>query len=264
MNQKMRLTINISLDEISVRFAENVEKSTKVNTSVSHKVHENMQLIECHFGSESTLFTQLEQCENSNENLKERFDIMRPTLNSLDISVQDLKTAESNLIQDLKGFGEKLAEAQIPANNPVLEIELSHKMTENTQLQLQLHEASSKIDSLRQQLCEMEAALSKARGSLTEATAERQRAEDRNKRLEIEKLALQGETARAEERIRQELEKENVALREQLKSEHEQKLQSIQTEKDVLEQESEDLIFQLGGVRDSLVSATLVSLSHPR
>jgi len=224
---------------------------------VSDKVQENLQLIERHLGVESTLLKQLGNCESSYGSLEERLAAIEPTLNTLDTSVKYLTTTESSLLGSLAGFCEKLAEAQIQPVNPGLEQELSKKFAENTQLQLQLQAVSLEVESVQQRLCETEAQTSTLNQSLTKAIAERQKVEDYSHRIESEKLSMQEEFARAEQNIRQELDKEKSIATGQVRHEYEQKLQILQKEKSDLETGSEEVFVQLGDVRDSLVSVEL-------
>ncbi|KAJ5292791.1 uncharacterized protein N7443_008744 [Penicillium atrosanguineum] len=243
------------LDTMSTQFTCSIEAGTIYNANVSGKVQESLQLIERHLGAESTLLQQLGNCESSYESLKRILAAMEPTLSTLDISVQSLTTTESSLLRRLSELCEKLAEAQIQPSNPALELELSNKYAENTQLQLQLQEISLKSENLRQRLDEREAQTLAVQRSLTEVTAECQKAEILNQRIVTEKLAMQGEAALAEQKIRHELITENTTITDRIRIEYEQKLQTLQREKDDLEDRSEEVLVQLGGVRDSLVEA---------
>lgn len=242
---------------MSTQFTSSIEAGSISNANVSGKVQENLHLIEKHLGAESMLLQQLRNCESSYKSLTERLAAIEPTLSTLDTSVQSLTTTESSLLGGLSGFCEKLAEAQIQPSNPGLESELSNKYVENTQLQLQLQDISLKAASLLQRVDECEAQNLAMQQSLTEATAECQKAETLNRRIESEKLALQGEAALAEQKIRHELTSEITRSTDRIRHEYEQKLQRVQKEKNDLENGSEEVLAQLGGVRDSLVSAFL-------
>ncbi|KAJ5662141.1 uncharacterized protein N7477_009757 [Penicillium maclennaniae] len=215
-----------------------------------------MHLIERHLGAESTLLHQLGNCKHSFESLKGRLAVIEPTLSTLDASVQSLTTTESSLLEDLRRFCEKLADAQIQPSSPGLELELSNKYAENTQLQLQLQDTSLKTTSLLQRLDQSEAQKLAIQQSLTEATAECQKAEILNRTIETEKLALQGEAALAEQKIRHELIAEFTASNDRINQEYKQKLQRVQKEKDDLEDGSKEVLAQLGAIRDSLVEET--------
>ena len=242
---------------MSTQFTSSIEAGTISNAIMSGKVQENLHSIERHLSAESTLLQQLRDCEGSYESLKGSLAAIEPTLSTLDTSVRSLTTTESSLLGGLSGFCEKLAEAQIQPSNPGLELELSNKYVENTQLQLQLQDISLKAASLLQRLDECEAQKLAMQQSLTEATAKCQNAEALNRRIETEKVALQGEAALAEQKIRHELTTEITTSTDRIRYEYEQKLQRVQKEKNVLENGSEEVLAQLGGVRDSLVSALL-------
>lgn len=239
---------------MSTHFITSVETSTAVNSSVSDKVQGNLQLIEQHLGTESTLLKQLGNCESSSENLRDNITAIEPTLRTLDISVRSLETTESILLDGLSGFSEKLAEAQIQPASLGLELELSNKFAENTELQLRLQALSLEAEFLQQRLRETEAQVYTLNNSLKEETAERQKVENHSHKIETEKLAIQGELVLAEQKIRQELDKEKTTATDEIRHEYEQNLQTLQREKEDLENGSEEVLAQLGGVRDSLVN----------
>lgn len=239
---------------MSTHFITSVDTSTAVNVSVSDKVQGNLQLIEQHLGTESTLLKQLGKCESSSENLRDNITAIEPTLRTLNTSVRSLTTTESILLDGLSGFCEKLAEARIQPASLGLELELSNKFAENTELQLRLQALSLEAESLQHRLGETEAQVYTLNQSLTEATAERQKLENRSHEIGTEKLVMQGEFALAEQKIRQELDKEKTTATDEIRHEYEQTLQTLQREKKDLENGSEEVLARLRGVRDSLVN----------
>ena len=242
------------MDTMSTHFVTSVETSTAVNASVSEKVQGNLQLVEQHLGTESTLLKQLGNCERSSENLRDNITAIETTLRTFDISVRSLTTTESILLDSLGGFCEKLEEAQIQPASLGLELELSNKFAENTDLHLRLQALSLEAESLQQRLGETEAQVYTLNQSLTEATSERQKLENHRHKIETEKLAMRGECALAEQKIRQELDKEKITATDEIRHEYEQNLQTLRREKQDLENGSEEVLAQLGGVRDSLVN----------
>jgi chromosome segregation ATPase len=242
---------------MSIQFTASVETSTMINSSMSEKIRENVHLIERNLGTESMLLKQLASCESSYGNLNERLATVEPTLDTLNTSVRSLTAVESSLLGDLSGFCEKLAEAQIPSAQPGLELELSNKFSENTQLQLQLQAVSSEAETLRQRLGENETQTNTLRQSLAEATAGCKKAENDICRIENERLAMKCEFALTEQKIRQRLDQEKATATDRIKHEYEEKLQTLQKEKNDLENGSEEVLLQLGSVRDSLVSTEI-------
>jgi chromosome segregation ATPase len=226
------------------------------NAKVSERVQESLNLIERRLDADSTLLQQLENCESSYKSLNGRFATIEPTLNTLNTSVNSLTTTESSLLGDLNGFCKQLAEAQVQPPKAGLELELSNKFAENTQLQLRLQKISLEAESLRQGLGERESQTLVLQQSLAEATAECQNLETRNHRIETEKLAMQGEATLVEQRIRHEFTAEKSIATDSIRNEYEQRLEALQKEKNDLESGSEILV-QLGGVRDFLVSTTI-------
>jgi uncharacterized phage infection (PIP) family protein YhgE len=65
------------------------------------------------------------------------------------------------------------------------------------------------------------------------------------------------EFALTEQKIRQRLDQEKTTATDRIKHEYEEKLQTLQKEKNDLENGSEEVLLQLGSVRDSLVSTKI-------
>lgn len=91
-----------------------------------------------------------------------------------------------------------------------------------------------------------------------EINAKQEKAENQNKHLETEKAALRKNFEDAEQRIRQELSKRNAELMDKMRIDHQAEIHEFQKEKDEVEEVSGNLILQLGGIQNSLVS-----IGHP-
>lgn len=246
------MLIVFRLNILSTQFTENVATGTKTTVDLSAQVQQDLQIIQGFLGPDSTLAKQLDHCTGSYHNLGQRLEIIAPTLGTLHTSVGSLTATENDLVQDLKNFEERLAEAQAHSNRPGIEKELSAQFAENTRLQLQLQALSSESGSLRRELDAEAAETQNIRLSLTDLGARLKSTESRNTELENDKLALQRELALAEQRSREE--RNNfTTLSDQSKAQYEQQLQSLQREKEDIEKGTEQLVSQLGGVQDSLV-----------
>ena len=123
---------------LSSQFTDNVEGGIKINNGVAKTLQKSFQEIECHFGPSSAVIKGLSQCDTSCTALKTKFEKIEPTLDAFDTSAKALAMTEDNLVQDLAIFGKKLGDAQLPASNQGLEVELASKFAENAQLQIRL------------------------------------------------------------------------------------------------------------------------------
>ena len=225
---------------MSAQFTEDVQSNNKNSANLAGAIRTDLEKIEGQFDYESPLFKQLRGCVTSHECLNERFGSVEPILNQLNTSVKLLTNTEGSLIQDLKGFGEKLTEAQMPTSNPVLEMELSSKFAENTQLQLQIHDISSEMDDLRKRLCSAETESQTLHQCVTDGTAKQQAMEERNQSLEGENLALRTEIKSTEQRVRREANEKSILLVSQMKTGHEKELQALQRQKDDMKHASDE------------------------
>ncbi|KAJ6095914.1 hypothetical protein N7486_006660 [Penicillium sp. IBT 16267x] len=241
---------------LSSQFTNNVEGGIKINNGVVKTLQKRFQEIECHFGPSSPVIKGLSQFDTSCAALKTKFEKIEPTLDALDTSAKALAMTEDNLVQDLAIFGKKLGDAQLPASNPGLEVELASKFAENTQLQIRLHDLVSELDTLKQSLCEKERFVQDAQEALVEITAKQQKTECQNKQLETEKAALRLQFEDNEQRIRQELGRQNAELMDKMKTDHQAEIHVFQKEKDGMEEVSGKLIIQLGGIQTSLLQET--------
>ena len=251
---KHGLRIDIRINALSVQLIDKAEMSSKVSTSISETLNENLRAIECHIGPESLLLKQLSLSSSLYESLEDKVEEIKPILGSLDTSVKALTATESNLIHDLKAFDDNSTKIQIPASNSALEIELSSISSENSQMQLRLHDQSLELDSLRRILCEKDET-QRLQKLLTDSIASQKAAETRNKQLEIELNVLQRDIKSTEQKIFQELDHKNTALIYQMRSQHEMQLNRLQEERDDLDRMSGELLPQLGTVQQSLVSS---------
>lgn len=243
---------------LSSQFTDNVEGGIKINNGVAKTLQKKFQEIECHLGPSSPVMKRLSECDDSCVALKSKFEIIEPTLDALGISAKALTVTEDTLVQDLAIFGKKLADAQLLACNPGLEAELASKFAENAQLQIQIHDLGSKLDTLQQALHEKETLIQDTQEALVEITAKQQISECQNKQLETEKTALRQQYEDTEQRIRQELGKENAEMMDKMRTDHQAEILEFQKEKDKVEEVSGRLILQLGGIQNSLVS-----IGHP-
>lgn len=241
-----------SLETLSTQFTKDVATGAKASSDLSTQLREDLQSIQGFLGPESTLVKQLAHCMNSYQDLNQNFGTIQPALSALHVSVESLAATEGDIFQDLRDFGKQLADARVNTSNPGLEKEISAKFAENTQLQLQVQGLSSEGDSLRRELNAKVAEMQDVRLSLVDVSGKLQVAETRNQQLERDNLSFQSEIAFAAQRTQEE--RDNcTTLSDQIKAQYEQQLQSLQREKENFEKGTEELISQLGGVRDSLV-----------
>jgi chromosome segregation ATPase len=208
---------------------------------------------ETHLGTDSALFQQLAECSASHGWLKDKLGTVEPTLDNLSASVKVMLDSGGNLVQQFGDFGNKLEQAQVPKGNPELERQLTEKFAENTQLQLGLQKVTTEIDSLKQLASKKDAKIENLQQSLASARRNFKDTEDRNQVLEIEKMALKGEMELMDQRIRHELATEHATFGNQMKVQYEERLHTLQAEKDELEKTAKVVMTQMHGVQDSLV-----------
>ncbi|KAJ5759484.1 hypothetical protein N7520_006640 [Penicillium odoratum] len=243
------------IDSLSSRFSENIEGGIKINNGVAKTLQKKFQEIECHLSPDSPMFKLLCQNDTSYVALKGKFKTLEPTLNALGTSARALTTKEDTLIQELATFSKNLVDTQAPRNNPVLELELANKVSENTRLQIQLHDLSSKVVALQKSLDDKETLIQDTQRCLVDVNAKQETADRQRKQLEAEKGTLQQEFAATEKRIRLELGKQNAELIEQMRTEHQAEINGFQKEKEDIEEVSGKLINQLRGIQSSLIDA---------
>ncbi|KAI1834606.1 hypothetical protein DTO006G1_260 [Penicillium roqueforti] len=249
----------ISVQETTSRFnslagqvTSDVDRGTEVSKNVFQALQEVIQAIEGNLGPYSSIFKQLANSESCYGSLQQKLQIIEPMLDSLGGSIKAVGLTETDLVRGLENFGQKLSEAQIPAGNPVLEMEIANKFAENTQLQLQLQEISIEVESLRKQLANKSSENEHLQHALTETVASEQASKNQNARLEIEKTALRSELQLLEQRIREELDAASIELQGQMKAKFEEQVQGLETEKAKLERDFNNLQAQLANVQSSL------------
>ncbi|KAJ5785286.1 uncharacterized protein N7503_010498 [Penicillium pulvis] len=240
---------------LSSQFTENVEGGIKINNGVAKTLQKKFQAIENHLGPSSPVMRRLSECDDSCVALKSKFEVIEPVLDALGVTAKALTMTEDTLVQGLANFGQKLADAQLPACNPGLEAELASQLAENSQLQIQSHDLRSKLDNLQQTLHEKETLILHTEGALLEITAKQQKSECRNKQLETEKTALRQQFEDTDKTIRQELGKKNAELMDKMITDHQAETLEFQKEKKEVEEASGRLILQLNGIQTSLVDA---------
>ncbi|KAJ5594927.1 uncharacterized protein N7459_001135 [Penicillium hispanicum] len=254
---------------LSAQFTASLEESTKANFDVRQGVQEGLEAIKGHVGSESLLLKQLCSHQTSCDRLKERLELIEPTLSNIDNSVGSLILTENNLVQDLGDFGKRLAKAQIPEGPSALEKEIVIKFTENSQLQLRLQEASYEIKSLTERLSENETTNQGLKQSLVDATAQIRTAADLNLQLESKLQGLQREVESTEQRVRGELDEERTSLVNRINAQYQVELDDLENELGSAVQERDhfqtsvaELVAQLEGVHQSLDEANRLMNEH--
>lgn len=245
-----------SLTSLSAQFTENVAAGTKASTDLSAQVREDWQSVRVLLGPDSPLAKQLDSCVSSCQGLNRNVVTIEPSLNALHVSIDSLTSTEASLVHDLIGLGEKLADAQVPKNDPGFEKELSAKFAENAQLQLQVQRLSAEKAELQRELHTKVAEVEDIGLSLADLSAKRQEAKNRIQQLEGDKLTLQNEVVLAAKRTHEERDR-SITSNEQIKDQYERQFQSLQQEKENLQKGTDELICQLDGVRDSLVGVSL-------
>ncbi|KGO72448.1 hypothetical protein PITC_076250 [Penicillium italicum] len=239
-------------NSLAGQVANDVDRSTEMSKNVFQALQEALQAIEGNLGPSSSIFKQLASSESCYGNLQQQLQSVEPMLGSLDTSIKAVGITETDLVRGLETFDQKLSEARIPAGNPVLEMEVSKKFAENTQLQLQMQEISIEVESLRTQLASKSSENQHLQHALTETVTNEQASKSQNARLEIEKTALRGELQLLEQRIREELDTANTKWQGQMKAKFEEQIQGLETEKARLERDSNNLQLQLATVQSYL------------
>ncbi|OQE46870.1 hypothetical protein PENCOP_c001G05149 [Penicillium coprophilum] len=239
-------------DSLAGQVASDVDRSTEMSKNVFQALQEALRAIESNIGPYSSIFKQLASSESCYGNLQQQLQIFEAMLGSLEASIKAVGMTETDLACGLETFSQKLSEAQIPAGNPVLEMEVSKKFAENMQLQLQLQEISLEVESLRKQLASKSSENQDLQHALTDAVTNEQASKGENSRLEVEKTALQGELELLEQRTREELGAASTKLEGQMKARFQEQVQGLETERARLEKYSSNLQAQLANVQKSL------------
>ncbi|KAJ5850100.1 hypothetical protein N7455_009956 [Penicillium solitum] len=241
-------------NSLAGQVASDVDRSMGMSKNMFQALQEALQAIEGNFGPHSPIFKQLANSEGCYGNLQQQLQTVEPMFGNLDASIKAVGITETDLVRGLEMFGQKLSDARIPAGNPVLEIEVSNKFAENTQLQLQLQEISIEVESLRKQLANKSSENQHLQHALTESVTNEQASKSQNSRLEIEKTALQGDLQLLEQRIREELGAAGIKLQGEMRAKFEQQVQGLETEKAKLERDFKTLQTELATTQSSLVA----------
>lgn len=226
---------------LSAQFTEDIRSTSQKNSDLLNAFRTDFTKIESQICSDSVLSTQLQACKASYECLKESLESVQPILNQLGTSAPSLTATQESLILDLKRFREELEESRVPAGNPVLEMELSSKFAENTQLQLRVHDMSSEMDNLRKQLEEVQTQSHQLHQSFSESESKRRAAEERNQQLKDEQAALKSEIDSIGQRIRDEAEKTRSIAMDQLAVQHQAEIEALQKQKNEMEHASAEV-----------------------
>lgn len=240
------------IDSLSSEFSQNIDGCIKINNGVSKTIQKKFQDIERHFGSESLLTKRLDRFNTTYEALKGRLETIEPSLEALNGSVKGFAATEGILARDMKELSKKLAE--VPASNAALGTELAQKFAQNTELQVQLHDKFLEIDQLNQFLCTDKTTIEGLERSLSDTTAKQHETEAQNKRLAIEKVALEAEVKANEYNVRQELNGKSLDLFNRMKAEHQAQIDELRKEKEEVEKAAGELVSQLKWIETSLVS----------
>jgi chromosome segregation ATPase len=225
-----------------------------VSNDLSRTFQEGLRFIDGNLGPGSSLCKQLTNSETRYGHLQENLEGIEPMIGSLNASIKAIRATETDLVHGLEIFGQRLAEAQIPAGNPVLEMEVSTKFAENTQLQLELQKVSIELESLRKQLGNRASESEHLQRALTEAVTNEQASKSQNSRLEIEKISLRGDLQLVEQKVREDLNIASTKSQDRLKANFEGQIQGLETANVKLETHSDRLTSQLVNVQRSLVS----------
>ncbi|KAJ6008480.1 hypothetical protein N7540_012456 [Penicillium herquei] len=250
------------IDTLATQFTQNIEGSIRINNGVSKTLQKRFQEIQHHLGFESPMMKRLDHCDAAYGALKSKLEVIEPALGTLNDSVHTLTSTENMLVHDLETLSKKLEEVQIPAGNPVLEMEVAKRFTENTELQVKIHEKDSKIETLNECLSSNRTLIEDLQRSLSEAAEKQHATESQNKRLSTEKTKMQLEMESSEQRIRRELDKQSHESLNRMKMEHEAHLQVLQKEKDDVERSAGELVTQLQSIQRSLVEAKELINEH--
>ena len=233
------------IDSLSSEFSQNIDGCIKINNGVSKTIQKKFQDIERHFGSESLLTKRLDRFNTTYEALKGRLETIEPSLEALNGSFKGFAATEGILARDMKELSKKLAE--VPASNAALGTELAQKFAQNTELQVQLHDKFLEIDQLNQFLCTDKTTIEGLERSLSDTTAKQHETEAQNKRLAIEKVALEAE-------VKAELNGKSLDLFNRMKAEHQAQIDELRKEKEEVEKAAGELVSQLKWIETSLVS----------
>jgi predicted nucleic acid-binding Zn-ribbon protein len=242
------------IDALAGQLARGVETNMDVSNGLSRTFQEGLQFIKGNLGPGLSLSKQLASSETRYGHLQKNLEVVEPMIGILNDSVKAIRATETDLVHGLEIFGQRLAEAQIPAGNPVLEMEISTKFAENTQLQLELQKVSIELESLRKQLGNRASENEHLQHALTEAVTNEQASKSQNSRLEIEKTALRAELQLVEQRVREDLNIASTKSQDRLKATFEGQIQGLETANAKLETDSDRLKSQLANIQRSLVS----------
>ncbi|KAJ6182189.1 hypothetical protein N7485_000831 [Penicillium canescens] len=243
------------IDALAGRLAKGVETNMDVSNGLSRTFQEGLRFIEGKLGPGSSLCKQLASSETRYGHLQENLEGIEPMISSLNASVKATMATETDLVHCLEIFGQRLAEAQIPAGNPVLEMEVSTKFAENTQLQLELQNVSIELGSLRKQLSNRASENEHLQHALAEAVTNEQASKSQNSRLEIEKTALRGELQLVEQKVREDLNIASTKSQDRLKANFERQIQGLEAANAKLETHSDQLTSQLVNFQRSLAES---------
>ncbi|KAJ5612767.1 hypothetical protein N7510_005961 [Penicillium lagena] len=220
------------IDSRASQFSNDVDKSTVINTVTMQSLMQELQSVKRNLGSDSSLFKKLIDSESAQKSVERKLDAIEPAISKLDTSVKSLETTEHNLSRGLEEFGGKLGKGRLVAANPALEMELSNKSVEISQLQSRLQE------------------------SLNDASLKKQAFQDRVINLESEKVALKNEIQVVEQRAREHFTKANTVSQNSLEATYKQQLQGLEKEKEALEKESAKLQKQVEKAEGALLQVT--------
>lgn len=239
---------------MAVQLARDIETNTNASDCLSQKFQQGLQTIEGSLGPDSSLCKQLSSTESRYRHFQESLAAVEPTIGSINTSVKAIRATETDLVQGLEIFGQRLAEAQIPAGNTALEKEALTKFTENTQLQLELQKASIDLESLRKQLSNRVSENEHLQHALTEALTNEQASTSKNSRLCIENTALRGEIQLVEQNVREDFSIASTKSQDRLKADFDRKLKGLETANAKLQANSDQLKSQLVKYQGLLVS----------
>lgn len=242
------------LTRLSVQFSDSVDEGATANSNASKTIQDSLGEIDKHFGLDSLLIKRLALAERLHQALVTRIQSVDPKLSIICDSFNSLCDREDKLTTGLEEFTKKLAETQIPTGNPVLELEISKKFDQNTQLQVQVHNLSTEVDSLQKQLQDSGSSAEKYRESHEETQTALQAREMQIAQLQTENLALQGDIEITKIEMKERLDKTSLDLQE-MQNEQEMKLMNLQKEKEEIEEASTDLIKKMGDIQHALLEA---------
>ncbi|KAJ5776209.1 uncharacterized protein N7511_001220 [Penicillium nucicola] len=240
------------VDMLAGQLARGIETNKDVSNGLSRALQEGLQTIEKSLGPDSVLSNQLANSETHYEHLQGSLEVVGPVISSLNASVKAMRATETDLVHGLEIFDQRLADSQFPAGNPVLEMEISTKFAENTQLQLELQKVSLDLESLREQHGKITSENEYLQHALTEAITNEQSSKSQNSRLEIEKTALRGELQLVEQRIRDDLRIASTKAQDRLKADFEKEIQRLEIANSEMKTYSDQLKSQVSDAQRSL------------